>query len=79
LLEGQELKGKPLEGGRKVADVLAETIVERATAGDFRFVQLVIDRLDGKVPDTMASGSDGTTELIRDYLFGPTDPPEAAG
>jgi hypothetical protein len=79
LLEKDELKGQILSGGRKVADVLAETIVERAIDGDFRFVQLVIDRLDGKLPDKIAIGSDDTTELIRGYLFGTTDAAAAAG
>jgi hypothetical protein len=76
LLDREELKGKALAAGKKVADVLAETIVEKATEGDFRFVELVINRVDGKVPDRVSIGSDGTTEAIRDYLFGKADAPE---
>jgi hypothetical protein len=78
LLVKDELKGVSLEG-RKVADLLAATIVERAVAGDYRFVELVINRVDGKVPNTVAIGSDGTTELIRDFLLGATDAADPTG
>jgi hypothetical protein len=73
LLEEKKLKGKEVEGGKKVADLLAETIIERAVDGDYRFAELVMNRVEGKVPNKVAIGSDDTTELVRDYLLGKTD------
>jgi hypothetical protein len=70
ILDANELEGVDLADGEKVADVLAQVIVRKALAGDFRFVELVFNRIDGKVPDKISIGSDGTSDAIRDYLSG---------
>jgi hypothetical protein len=80
LLKEEVWNGKSLKG-RKVADLLAKKIVQRAVQGDYRFVELVINRIDGKVPTLVAinSPSHETTELVRDFLLGATDTPDSTG
>jgi len=78
LLEKEELKGVSLEG-RKVADLLAATIVERAVAGDYRFVELVMNRMEGKVPNKNAIDSHGANEIVREFLLGATEPTDPTG
>jgi Family of unknown function (DUF5681) len=78
LLEKEEFQGVSLEG-RKVADALAFVIVKKAIEGDYRFVELVMNRIDGKVPNTIAIDTHDTTELVRGYLLGATDPTDPNG
>jgi hypothetical protein len=76
LLEQGELKGASVEGPR-VADGLAHVIVKKALEGDYRFVELVMNRIDGKVPNPITIESHDTTELVREFLLGQaaaTDP-----
>jgi hypothetical protein len=79
LLERDKLKDVPLETGQKVADALAYIIVKKAIEGDYRFVELVMNRIDGKVANTIAIDTNETTELIRSYLFGAADAIDPAG
>jgi hypothetical protein len=79
MLEKNELDGKPIANDRQVADLLVEVIVNAALKGDFRFVDLVINRVDGKLRDEVESnGSDGATQLVRDYLLGKNRPADSA-
>lgn len=48
---------RPVGDGRAVADVIAETIVERATAGDLAFIRTLLDRVEGR-PGTARPGPD---------------------
>lgn len=69
IAEAVSLGGKPIPGGKTVADLVAETVVREALKGDVRFVHLFLDRTEGKVPDTPPQG-DGATQadLVRDFL-----------
>jgi hypothetical protein len=78
-IERQEHGGKALEGGRDVADLLVQVIIEGALGGDVRLIQLIVDRVDGKVPDTTSGGISDATQAIRDLLLGATEPPGDAG
>jgi hypothetical protein len=49
LLEAGKIDGVSLEGGKQVADRIAEMIVRRAIKGDYRFCSLLLDRVEGKV------------------------------
>ena len=51
LLESNQINGKPIEDGKQVADLLAETILKASLKGNFRFVSMILDRTEGKVPD----------------------------
>ncbi len=68
-----------LEGASKVADALANTIVKKAVEGDYRFAELVVNRIDGKVPNQIAIDTHDTTELVRSYLLGATDAIDPTG
>jgi hypothetical protein len=76
LLDKKEINGKPIEDGKQVADLVAEVIVQKAVAGDIRFVNLMMDRIEGKVPDTVKLDTDDTTSRVRDYLLGKIDATE---
>ena len=79
LLEKNTINGKPIEDGQQVADLLASVIINMALKGDFRFVDLVINRVDGKVRDEVTvNGNDGTTEFIRSYLLRKNDEADSA-
>ena len=78
VLEKEEFQGVSLKGG-KVADELALVIVKKAIEGDFRFVELVMNRIDGKVPNQIAIDTHDTTELVRSYLLGATDAADSTG
>jgi hypothetical protein len=78
LLEKEEFQGSSLEG-RKVADALASVIVTKAIEGDYRFVELVMNRIDGKVPNQIAINTHDITELVRGFLLGKADATDPAG
>ena len=61
LLDETDLYGKPIPGGRSVADLLAEAIVREALKGKFAFAKEVLDRTEGKVPDRVAGPEGGPT------------------
>lgn len=50
-LKARTLDGKPIEGNRNVAQLLADVFVAEALDGKFPFAKEVIDRIDGKVAD----------------------------
>jgi hypothetical protein len=77
LLDSTELDDEPVKPGMQVIDELAKVIVKKAKEGDFRFVNLLINRVDGKVPDTVVNNSDAAIEVLRAYLFGDTEPPDS--
>ncbi len=79
LLEKDELKDVDLNGGPKVADAMVHTIVKKAIEGDYRFVELVMNRIDGKVPNPITIDTHDTTELVRGYLLGTTDATDPTG
>jgi hypothetical protein len=42
LLDSGEINGKPIKGGRQVADLLAEVVLRRALEGDHRFMETAL-------------------------------------
>jgi hypothetical protein len=50
LLERGE-DGRDAKIGKRMIDRLAAVIVEKAVAGDFRFVELLVERIDGRITD----------------------------
>ena len=48
LTEETKLGDTKIKDGKQVADLLSEVIVKQALKGDFRFVQLLLDRLEGQ-------------------------------
>ena len=46
-------------------ELLARVIVRQALSGDFQFVNLVLDRVEGKVPQPLQGGEDERPVLIR--------------
>lgn len=68
-LERGEINGKPIKDGRQVADMLVEVIFREALSGNYRFTELIVDRVDGKLGS--ADAGDGATaevETLRDFL-----------
>ena len=51
LLEKGEINGKPIPGGRQVADLVVEAMVKGAIKGNSKLIVEVLDRNDGKVPE----------------------------
>ena len=49
--------------GKKIADLLMEEMAKGALKGDFRFMQEIFNRIDGKVPDKVV-GDDGPVEIV---------------
>jgi hypothetical protein len=78
LLERAEISGKPIEGGKQVADLVADVIVERALKGDFRFMDLLVERVDGKVVKRIEVESAGqaTADAINALIASVSKPPE---
>lgn len=74
LLDASEIGGKPLPNGKQVADLLAEVLLKNALKGDHRFVATVLDRVDGKVGDSVEHT--GGVRVVVDYTDG--DPADAA-
>jgi hypothetical protein len=64
LLEKGEINGKPIKGGKQVADLVAETIVKHALAGDIAFMRLLVDRNDGKIPESAEDGDGASGATI---------------
>jgi hypothetical protein len=50
--------------GRKIADLLMEEMAKSALKGDFRFMQEIFNRIDGKVPDKVVGDDDGPVEIV---------------
>jgi len=48
------------ENGENLADALVKMAVDRALRGDFKFWQEIMNRIDGRVPNTIA-GADGSS------------------
>ena len=51
--------------GRDLEKALATVAIQRALNGDYKFYQLVVERLDGKVPDMIES--QGEVEVLVRY------------
>jgi hypothetical protein len=50
--------------GKKIADLLMEEMAKGALKGDFRFMQEIFNRIDGKVPDKVVGDDDGPVEIV---------------
>ena len=48
LLDSHKIDGKPLPRSKCVADLVAEIIIKWALKGDRRFIDMVLDRTEGK-------------------------------
>lgn len=75
LLEKGEVGGKPIKDGRQVADLLAEVILKGALKGDYRFAAMVLDRTEGKVPDSLTVNAEAPRGVatLREFLHGDGD------
>ena len=51
LLEKTEIKGQAIKDGKQVAHLVAEGMLKGVLKGDPRFVNILQDRLEGKVPE----------------------------
>jgi hypothetical protein len=51
LAKRKDLDGKPLPNGKRLVDLMAETILREALAGNYPFVKEVLERCEGKVTD----------------------------
>ncbi len=62
------------EDGEKLCEDLIRVAIERAKDGDFKFWHEIINRIDGRVPNTIA-GADGSslTFLIGEAVQSPED------
>ena len=52
------------EGGRKVAEILAEQILKQALSGNYQFVREILERIEGKVADRITGDSDGGLTVV---------------
>lgn len=52
-LEAVEAGGKPLAGGKRVRDAIADVVLERALEGDIRFIRELFDRAYGLPKQTI--------------------------
>lgn len=70
LLEQTEFNGKPLPGGKgkQIADMIADAIIMRAMQGDHRFVDLIMNRIEGPVVVQDQSEDQGDVKTLRDHL-----------
>lgn len=55
LLEKGEINGKPIPGGKQVADLVVEGLLKGAIKGDVRHQTEVWNRVEGKVPDRLVA------------------------
>ena len=51
--------------GKDLEKALATVAIQRALSGDYKFYQLVVERLDGKVPDMIES--QGEVDILVRY------------
>lgn len=58
ILEQTEFQGQTINGGRKVAWAIAEALVKGALQGDIQFIKEIIDRIEGKPIQVLASSED---------------------
>lgn len=58
-LAATEVLGKELPKGQTVEERVVEVVTAKALAGDFRFLRMLWERIEGKVPLTVAN-PDGT-------------------
>ncbi len=49
VLEMAELGGKPLPGGKQVADLVVEALVKQVLKGNPQCISMLLERADGKV------------------------------
>lgn len=71
------------KNGKTVADRIVEAIRDAAIGGDVRFVELILDRIEGKVPnvlqvDDISNGNDEDVDAIYGKA-GLSFPPESDG
>jgi hypothetical protein len=71
----RELLARKTRDGRTLAELLAETIIRKALAGDLRFIELILDRTEGPVARRTESPVAGPGRVI---LVRPSDPAQAA-
>jgi hypothetical protein len=82
LLDETRVGKTDLPDGMTVADAIARVLVNGALKGDVRLLAMVVDRLDGRVPDALVvSGSaDAPIKVLVEYAdpAPPDDHPDPA-
>lgn len=68
LLESNTINGKPIRDGKQVADLVTEVIMAHALKGDFRFMDLLLNRTEGKVADMPTAAKSEDADPIRAIL-----------
>lgn len=48
----------------KLADAVAQVIIKKAQSGDFNFCKMLVERIDGKIPDRIAGADGGSLKII---------------
>jgi hypothetical protein len=49
ILEKTEINGQPIKDSRQIADLVAETLVKAGLKGNTKAIEMLLDRMDGKV------------------------------
>jgi hypothetical protein len=78
-LEKDRLNDKEMKDAKKVAEVLVEAILQKAIEGDYRFVELVINRIDGKIPNSLTIDTHESTDFLRGFLLAEAQAADPAG
>jgi hypothetical protein len=70
LLESRTIDGQKIQGGKQVADLVAEAIVTKAQKGDYRFCALLLERTEGRAPEQITAEPQVSPglELLRQIL-----------
>ena len=68
-----------LDDGRLAVEALAEAGVKAALAGDYRFWNAILERVDGKVRDSVQGSDDEPTQTIVQYVITGMEPDELPG
>jgi hypothetical protein len=64
VLQAGKIGDTKLPRGKKVADLLTELILKKALKGDAKFLHILLDRSEGKAPETVEHSGKLTVEVV---------------
>jgi len=86
------LQSKDPADGKRIADKVAQTIIDEALKGNYQMMQILLDRVEGKVMQPVGGpggkdlvfsvvvSNDGVRDMVNDVLAGKrTDASSSAG